>query len=112
MAPWYASRSRVDLAVAVGALGDLALTLDGCRRTGEQLGEQLHPAALRGQLQQPLLQLGSELEAARELERELRDVEPGLLDLRARQVDEALVELERVLGVVRVGVVHLVRDRL
>ena len=61
----------------MGPLGDLALALDGRGRTREQLGEQLHPAALRRQLQQPLLQLGGELEAARELERELRDVEPA-----------------------------------
>src|SRR5688500_13908867 len=112
MSSWYASGPGVDLAVAVGALGNLALALDSGRGALEQLREQLHPAPLRSQLQQPLLQLRCALEAARELERPLRHVESRLLDLCAGQVDETLVELERVLGVRRIGAVGLVNELL
>src|ERR687898_1210298 len=92
MTAWYASRPRVDLAVAVGALSDLALPLDGLGGSGELLGVEARLLDLRaGQLDEAMEQLECMLRVARVggalFVRDVLD-DPGLERTAVRELQE------------------------
>ena len=82
------SLGRVDLAVRLRPRGDLLLALDRLGRDREQLAEALEPHPLGALVEELLLDLGREVEAAGDRERELGRLGGRRLDVGRGQLDE------------------------
>jgi hypothetical protein len=91
---------------------DLLLALDCLGGDRKELAKTNEPNALRALGQQLLLEVGRELEAAGDGEREMRCPGIGGLELATGQLHEPAEQRERPLDVGRVGGVVLVGERL
>jgi hypothetical protein len=91
---------RLDAAVARGALTDLALALDGVGRAVQHWSEAEDSLALRAELEQPLLDLGAEVDARGDLVRDAVGAQVELLELRLGGGEHALVRSEDLLDLV------------